>query len=135
TFLINIPSDGQEHTATGACNTSEEQHLLAFLPMMRSRAVHQKVWVTVDTTTQTLYDEAFDWQHATYMMPGTPIDIPSGAKINTLCSYINNGGTTETYGESVNNESCFDAVYHYPISTAANLFACAEGLSFDIARE
>jgi hypothetical protein len=137
TFLINIPPDGQTHTATGSCYAPADSHVLAFLPLMRSRAVHQTVTLTADSTSQVLFDEDFDWQHDTYSQLATPLQIHAGSRIITKCSYINQGAQTEQYGESANNESCFSAIYRYPVSTASNFLACAaagDG-TFDVRRE
>lgn len=133
TFLINIPSDGQQHTASGQC-AAGNTHLLAILPMMRSRAVHQAVISVVDTDSLTIFDQDFDWPHNGYTLLATPFANPAGANLRTVCSYVNNSGTTMTYGESANNESCFSAVYRYPLSVSP-LFSCAEGQSLDIRRE
>jgi len=137
TFLINIPSDGQLHTATGSCYVAADAHVLAFLSLMRSRGVHQTVDVLTGSSHQLLFDEDFDWQHETYTQLTTPVLIHMGDRITTQCSYINTGGQTETYGESVNNESCFSATYRYPISTASNFLACAatNDANFDTRRE
>lgn len=133
TFQLNIPSDGQVHTATGQC-AAGDAHVLAFLPLMRSRAIHQTVTTQLDATSQTVFDQDFDWEHNAYTQLATPFQIPTGAFLRTVCSYVNTSGTTIAYGESVNNESCFSAIYRYPVSTG-QLFSCAEGQSFDIRRE
>jgi hypothetical protein len=137
TFLINIPSDGQVHTATGSCHAAADTHVLAFLPLMRSRGVHQTVSVAADTTQQVLFDQDFDWQHISYTQLTTPALIHMGDEILTQCSYVNNGGQTENYGEAAANESCFSAVYRYPVSTASNFLSCAAnvGANFDVRRE
>lgn len=136
TFLINIPNDGQVHTATGACYVSADNHLLAFLPLMRSAAKHQKVTIQVDTTTQTVFDQDFDLQHDNYTLPASPIAISVSNRLYTVCSYQNTGGGTLTYGESSHNESCFAAIYRYPVSATSSLYDCAKGTaSFDMKRE
>lgn len=136
TFLINIPSDGQAHTASGTCFASDDNHLLAFLPLMRSAGTHQRLSIVADTTTQVVYDQDFDLLHDNYTLPATPIQISSGTRLNTLCSYQNNSGATLMFGESSHNESCFSAVYRYPVSATSSLYDCAEGIaSFDMKRE
>ena len=137
TFLINIPSDGQVHTATGTCDAAADTHVLAFLPLMRSRAVHQTVDVVVGSTHQLVLDQTFDVQHDIYSQLATPVLIHMGDEIVTQCSYVNTGTHTENYGESADNESCFDAIYRYPVSTASNFLACAAtgGANFDFTRE
>lgn len=133
TFQINVPSDGQVHTATGQC-AAGNGNVLAFLPLMRSRAIHQTVSAVLDNTPQPIFDEDFDFAHDSYTLLATPFHIPSGASLRTVCSYINNSGSTVAYGESANNAECFSAVYRYPLATGI-LWACAEGQSFDIRRE
>jgi len=133
TFQINIPSDGQLHTATGQC-AAGNAHVLALLPLMRSRGVHQTVTSVLGTESQTVFEQDFDLEHDSYTQLVTPFQLPSGALLRTVCSYVNTSGTTKAYGESADNESCFSALYRYPLSTGA-LFSCAEGQSFDIRRE
>lgn len=136
TFLINIPNDGQVHTAFGGCNATADNHLLAFLALMRSPATHQTVSIVTDATTQTIFDQDFDVQHNSYTQPAAPIQINFGDRINTLCSYVNTGARTLTYGESALNESCFSAIYRYPTSATSSLYDCAMGIaSFDVKRE
>jgi hypothetical protein len=137
TFLINIPSDGQEHTATGYCLAAADTHVLAMLPLMRSRGVHQSVDDVNGSTHQLLFDQDFDWQRNSYTQFTTPVLIHMGDKILTQCSYVNNSGQTENYGEASANESCFSAVYRYPVSTASNFLACANdiGANFAFTRE
>ncbi|HEY2898009.1 MAG TPA: hypothetical protein VGJ12_12800 [Gemmatimonadaceae bacterium] len=137
TFLINIPSDGQVHTAGGACFALADTHVLAFLPLMRSRGVHQSVEVVSGSSHNLLFDQDFDWQHVSYTQLTTPALIHMGDKIDAICSYVNNGGQTETYGESSTNESCFSAIYRYPVSATSNFLSCANNLdgTFDVARE
>ena len=136
-FLINIPSDGQEHTSTGYCLAAADTHVLAFLPLMRSRGVHQTVDDVNGSTHTLLFDQDFDFQHDSYTQLTTPVLIHMGDKLLTQCSYVNNSGQTETYGEASTNESCFSAIYRYPVSAASNFLACANniGANFDIARE
>jgi hypothetical protein len=137
TFLINIPSDGQVHTATGACRAAADTHVLAFLPFMRSRGVHQSVSDVNGSAHQLLFDQDFDWQHNSYVQLASPVLIHMSDEILTQCSYVNNGGQTETYGEQSTNESCFSAIYRYPVSTASNFLACANnnGANFAFRRE
>jgi hypothetical protein len=136
TFLINIPSDGQVHTATGGCNATADNHLLAFLPLMRSAGTHQTVSLHSDTTTRVIFDDNFDLLHDDYTQPAAPIAINMGDRLTTVCSYQNTGGATLTFGESAHNESCFAAIYRYPTSATSSLYDCALGIaSFDVKRE
>lgn len=136
TFLINIPNDGQLHTAYGTCDATADNHLLAILPLMRSAGKHQTVSIATDTTTVAVLDQSFDVQHDGYTQFTTPIAINVGDRLETVCSYINQGARTLTFGESSENESCFAAIYRYPTSATSSLYDCASRIaSFDVRRE
>lgn len=135
-FLINIPSDGQTHTSTGICTAAADNHLLAFLPLMRSTGKHQTVSIQSATTTQVIADQDFDLLHDNYTQFATPIAINVGDRLETVCSYVNTGTGTLNYGEYSHNESCFAAIYRYPISASSTLYDCALGhAAFDVRRE
>jgi len=136
TFYLNVPNDGVLHTASGNCYAIAANHLVAFLPLMRSTATHQRLSIDSVATTQVIFDEDFHLQHDDYTQPATPIAITLGHRLSTLCSYVNTGPATLTYGESAENESCFSAIYRYPTSATSSLYDCASGYaSFDVKRE
>jgi hypothetical protein len=136
TFQINIPPDGVVHTATGSCYAAVDKHVLALLPLMRARGIHQTVQIFTDTTSRTLFDQDLDLQHNSYTQFAPPVQVHMGDKVLTRCSYVNTGSHTEQYGESSQNESCFSAMYRYPISASGNLYDCAQDVGdFDLKRE
>lgn len=133
---INIPSDGATHTASGSCLTASNEHFVALVPLMRSRATHQKVSLTAvsDTIPQVIYDAPFDPTHVLYT-PLTPdLSVPAGDRLSVVCSYINNTGYTLMFGESSQNEFCFTGVYRYPVGPANQFLNCATGVSMDFIR-
>jgi Bacterial Ig-like domain len=114
TTTINVPNDGQEHTADGFALLIHDRQFIALLPLMRSRGVHQQVTLTDSGgTSQTLIDDNFDPSHQIFH----PLNDVSGSaqtKVSTVCTYVNNGTTAVTFGESASNELCFSAVYATP---------------------
>ena len=127
TFLINIPSDNQVHTATGSCKVASDFHVFTLWPHMHQTAVHQKFTVTPAAGSPTSMldtDYAFTDQK-NYPMVDTVLH--AGDTLTTTCSYQNNTGSTMTFGESSNNEMCFTGIYRYP--AGGNLMACAMGQS------
>ena len=127
-FLINIPSDGQTHTSTGLCIAAADNHLLAFLPLMRSAGKHQSV------SMQTSHERHM------YLRPGfrsaarqlhavrDPDRDQRGRPDSRRSAHTSTPATgTLNYGESSHNESCFAAIYRYPVSTTSSLYDCAEG--------
>ncbi|MEP6866824.1 MAG: hypothetical protein ABJE66_39800 [Deltaproteobacteria bacterium] len=126
TFLINVPSDNQVHTATGSCNVANDFHVFTLWPHMHQTAVHQSLAITHNGSTSMMLDTDYQFtEQKNYPMVDTVIH--AGDKITTTCSYKNNTGSTMTFGESSNNEMCFTGIYRYP--AGGNLMACAMGQS------
>jgi hypothetical protein len=120
TFQINIPNDGVTHTAAGNFHTGEQQ-LLALLPLMQTRGVHQNVTQVDSSGTQMILDVDFDPTQQVFH-PLSQVFLHTGDTLNVLCSYINSGSQTVNYGESWDNETCFSAMYLAP-SAGQSIFA------------
>jgi hypothetical protein len=113
TLNISIPSDGAEHTAVGGCTAPTDWHVFTLWPHMHQLAVHQKFTVTHGGSTTTLLDDAYAFaEQKNY--PMTERVIQQGDQIQVTCSYVNNTGTTVTFGDSSTKEMCFTGMYKYP---------------------
>lgn len=125
TFVINIPSDNQPHTATGHCSVSSDFHIFTLWPHMHQTATHQTFSVTPSGGSPSMMlDSAYNFNdQKNYPMVDTV--VKAGSTLTTTCTYQNNTGTTMTFGESSNNEMCFTGIYRYP--AGGSLFACAYG--------
>ncbi|HET9992807.1 MAG TPA: hypothetical protein VFQ65_29935 [Kofleriaceae bacterium] len=124
TFLINVPSDNQVHTAAGSCMVANDFHVFTLWPHMHQTAIHQTLAITHSGSTSMMLDTDYAFaEQKNYPMVDTVIH--AGDKITTTCSYQNNTGSAMTFGESSNNEMCFTGIYRYP--AGGNLFACAMG--------
>ena len=126
TFLINIPSDNQVHTATGSCQVANDFHVFTLWPHMHQTAVHQSLAITHSGSMSMMLDTDYAFsEQKNYPMVDTVIH--AGDTITTTCSYQNNTGATIIFGDSSNAEMCFTGIYRYP--AGGNLFACAMGQS------
>jgi hypothetical protein len=124
TFLINVPSDGQPHTASGSCTVHADEHIFTLWPHMHQTATHQKWTYTEGSTTTALIDDDFQFaEQKNYPIPDTL--LKAGDTINTVCTYVNNTGSTMTFGDGSDKEMCFTGMYKYP--AGGNLFDCAMG--------
>lgn len=122
TFQINIPNDGQLHTATGDFHPATDQQLLALLPLMQSYGKHQKVYRVASSGTDTILDVDFDPTKQIFH-PLSQVFLHGGDTVYTVCSYINTGSRTANYGEAwADNENCFSAMYLAP-SAGQTLFS------------
>jgi len=135
TFLINIPSDGVRHTASGGCFAHIDQRVFALQPHLQATGVHATLQRQRGVDTVTLLDADYSIAaQAIYSVPPAlqTLTASSFDRLLTTCSYINTTGQTMTFGESSQNEQCFVGLYrtppYVPPDPSSALLACASGL-------
>jgi hypothetical protein len=124
TMNISIPPDGQPHIATGGCSVpAGGWNVFTLWPHMHQFATHHKFVATpTGGAPQVLLDT--DYQFAEQLnYPMSDTFIPAGTRVDTTCTFVNNGTETVTFGDSSNQEMCFTGLYKYP--AGGNLFQCA----------
>ena len=115
TFNIDVPADGQQHTAIGGCQANQDIHVFALWPHMHQIGVHQTLTVTTNATPTTLLDTDYSFSdQKNYPMEAV---IPAGSQILTTCTYVNNTGSAITFGDSSTAEMCFTGMYKYPVGS------------------
>jgi hypothetical protein len=124
TFSINIPNDGERHTAAGGCTAPTDWHIFTLWPHMHQTAIHQTWTITRNGTPTTLLDDDFLFEEQrNYPIADTL--VRRGDRIDTVCTYINNTETVMTWGDGSDREMCFTGMYKYP--AGGNLFQCTGG--------
>jgi hypothetical protein len=124
TFTINIPNDGQPHTASGGCTAPSDWHIFTLWPHMHQTATHQTWTYTHGGTPTSLLDDEFRFEEQRNY-PLTDTLIQRGDQINTVCTYINNTRSVMTWGDGSDREMCFTGMYKYP--AGGELFQCTSG--------
>jgi hypothetical protein len=125
TFNINIPGDGTPTDASGGCNAPTDWHVFSLWPHMHQTGVHQKFTVTHSGTATTMLDTDYTFtEQKNHPIPETI--FYSGDQINVTCTYVNNTGSTITFGDSSTAEMCFTGMYKYP--AGGNAFGCTTGI-------
>ncbi len=123
TQSLSVPSDGQPHDVLGGCTTPSDWNVFTLWPHMHQFATHQKFVVTEQGgAPETLLDYAYDFEDQKNY-PQVSRLIPGGSRIDVTCTYVNNSGTTLTFGDSSNQEMCFTGMYKWP--AGGHLFQCA----------
>jgi Copper type II ascorbate-dependent monooxygenase, C-terminal domain len=127
-YAISIPSDNQPHVVNGGCAVAHDFHVFTLWPHMHQIATHQTFSVTPmgSVTANMLLDTDYSFSDQKNY-PMTDTIVHAGDRITTGCTYVNNTGSTVTFGESSTNEMCFTGIYRYP--AGGNLFACVMGQS------
>jgi len=127
TTNIDIPSDNLPHTADGGCTLTHDENLVALWPHEHQTGVHQKVTLTPSGgAEQTLLDVDYSFSEQKNYPWTTPVVAHKGDQIWTTCTYVNNTGSPEKFGDSSLDEMCFTGIYRYP-KTATYLFECTTG--------
>ena len=124
TFSINIPNDGQPHTAQGGCTVPADWHIFTLWPHMHQTAVHQTWTYARGGTPTTLLDDDFRFtEQRNYPIADTL--LRKGDVINTVCTYVNTTRDPIGWGDGSDKEMCFTGMYKYP--AGGNLFQCTGG--------
>jgi hypothetical protein len=132
TFLINIPSDGVRHTASGGCGVHIAQRVFALQPHLQATGVHVAFRHDVGNDGTPLVDADYSISSQfIYPVPTAQQTLAVGDRVVTTCSYVNSTGQTKVFGESALNEQCFVGMYrtppYVPPDASSSLLACASG--------
>jgi hypothetical protein len=125
TFTISIPSDGMIHTAQGGCNAPQDFNIFAAWPHMHSLGERINLFISHAGVAQ-------DWLDVNPYSVNTQLEYPltppvlahAGDSLTVTCEYVNNTGTTVSFGDSSTAEQCFMGLYIYPIIPGSNTFSC-----------
>jgi hypothetical protein len=121
TLALSIPPTNQPHNVTGTCTMNNPYKLFAVWPHMHKLATHQKVELIRNTVTTTLHDMPYMFEEQKYWLQTPEVQLQAGDRVRVTCTYVNNTGSTVTFGDSSDQEMCFGGLYRYP-SAGASLF-------------
>jgi hypothetical protein len=98
---------------SGTCTVTKPYSVFALFPHMHQLGTHMKTTLTVSGVPQTLFDDAYDFEHQA-VLRFDPIQLSVGDKIDTECTWNNTTGGTVGYGESSTTEMCYSILYRFP---------------------
>ena len=122
---FEVPPEVQGHDVTATCTvpgpgqigTTLNFNVFALWPHMHQNGDHFRIDATLSGNTQTLWNEPWDFGDQPLQRLDPPLFVTSGDVINTTCTFSNEGLDPITYGESSNQEMCFDFFFYYPAIT------------------
>jgi len=121
-FLQNMP--GVEQNITGGCTFSQDATVITLWPHMHQLGRKIKVTHEASGGDNVLLDQAFDFnEQLNYDI--APVQVQAGERLKVDCTYMNNTGSTVTFGDSSSQEMCFVGIYRYP-ATNQGVFDCVE---------
>jgi hypothetical protein len=104
----------------GTCTLDEDSTLFAVLGHMHLTGKHiTSMALPASGTPITMIDQDYQFDQQKYVKLDPPVVLKQGDKIQTTCTYQNNGSDTLTFGESTTkNEMCISITYRYPRGAA-----------------
>jgi Copper type II ascorbate-dependent monooxygenase, C-terminal domain len=124
TFAINLPPNPTPKDVKGGCTADANYSLFAIWPHMHQVATNQKVELTHNGVKTTLHDMPYEFEEQKYWPQSPEIQITAGDRIDVTCTYVNDTGSTITFGDGSQKEMCFSGLYRYPARNNG-LFECA----------
>ena len=103
-------------TATCTLTGNEPVHLLTAAPHAHKYATHMKFTVKKKSGEQiVMHDAPFRFgEQGTYPLPGGEVVLNAGDQVTTQCFYTNPTNRNITFGESTEDEMCFNFAAYYP---------------------
>lgn len=114
TFQIVLPSSPNPRTLNGVCTANAPYTLFAVWPHQHQLGTHHKVELNRGGVRTLLHDAPYQFSEQEYYLKTPEVAIQQGDRIETACTWINNTGSTVTFGESSTQEMCFTGLYRYP---------------------
>lgn len=115
---VLAPRNSKRAPVTSTCTVSarEPVHLLTAAPHAHKYAVHMTFKVKKKGGPEiVMHDQPFAFgEQGTYPVPGGDLVVESGDVITTTCYYTNDTNKDIRFGESTENEMCFNFALYYP---------------------
>lgn len=127
TFLgterISVPP-GAKGTAFGTCinTTNQPITIIGFNPHMHTIGVNMKSEVkrAGAAAYETVFDKSFVFDYQTNYILQNPIVLQPGDTIKSTCEFQNSGARNVGFGQSTNQEMCYQFTLSYPYGALNN---------------
>ena len=114
---------GASQDVTGTCEPRTDMgdvHITGVWPHMHKTARHMKVSIKrKDGSTEVIHDKPFDFNSQIFY-PLKDVVLHSGDKVETTCSYKNDGTTQVHFGERTQDEMCYAFTAAWPAGALTN---------------
>ena len=112
---LNLPPNVPT-TQSGTCTVKSSYKLFALFPHMHQLGTHMKTTLTIGGVDKVINDAPYNFEHQA-VLSFDPIQVNTGDKITSTCTWMNTTGQTVTYGESSTTEMCYSILYRFPKGT------------------
>jgi hypothetical protein len=115
---VLAPRQTARYDATSVCNVTgtEPVHILTAAPHAHRYAIHMKFTVKKKSGQEiVMHDQPWIYgEQGTYPVPNGDVVVEAGDTITTICSYKNETNQDVRFGESTDDEMCFNFALYYP---------------------
>ena len=114
---VLAPAGAVKRAITSTCTLSgtEPVHILTAAPHAHTYAVHMKFTARKGGQEIVMHDAPFKFgEQGSYPVPGGEVVLNPGDTITTQCFYTNPTRKNITFGESTEDEMCFNFARYYP---------------------
>jgi hypothetical protein len=115
TEALNIPPGEADFTTSCTNNSGGDVTVIGFTPHMHLIGTNMKTELEhEDGTVDTIFDKPFDFDYQVgYLLDEREVVKP-GETLITTCSFFNDTGSTVSFGQSTNQEMCYQYAAYYP---------------------
>lgn len=116
---FTVPAGAIDYDIVGECAIPAQLpfdlNIFAIWPHMHQSGTWFKIDATLAGVPQVLWDAGWSFGDQPLTRLETPLKVAPGDSITTTCTYTNADAVNPiTYGESSNQEMCFDFFFYYP---------------------
>lgn len=117
---FGMPPGANSFTSRCTNNSPGPVTVIGFLPHMHTIGTHMKTDLTrLDGTTATIFDRPFQFDYqVAYRIPRTVV-MP-GETLTSTCSFFNDTGGNVAFGQSTQQEMCYQFTVSYPVGALNN---------------
>ncbi|MDH5673755.1 MAG: hypothetical protein OEZ06_16485 [Myxococcales bacterium] len=112
------------HDKFGTCinDSGAPITIVAFLPHLHTYGINMRSEVqrVGSTTWETVFDQPFDFNWQVHYMMDPPIVLQPNDAIKSTCTFFNDSGGTVAFGQSTNQEMCYQFAFSYPAGALDN---------------
>lgn len=127
TEQLNIPA-GREIEHAGVCTPSFKNggpiNIVKWMPHMHLAGRHMKTWLLRgDGSEEKVFDKGFQFDSQIMYDQDPPLVVNQGDRLHAQCTFRNDTGSTILFGESTNEEMCYQFAFAYPVGSLDGRFS------------
>ncbi|MGD8863161.1 MAG: hypothetical protein PVI30_24315 [Myxococcales bacterium] len=120
--LLGMGAGMQEFHGTCINDSGAPITIIGFLPHLHTYGINMRSEVqrAGSSTWETVFDEPFDFNWQVHYMMEPPVVLQPNDRIKSTCTFFNDSGANVAFGESTDEEMCYQFAFSYPAGALDN---------------